>query len=1363
MLTLPIKALILAVIAMSAGARDWYIDPEKGSDETGDGTQGSPFLTINRASTNTLFTAGETIYLAPGDYKVGHAEETVTKNGVSYIDRSRVLLPKRTILDSTLGEAGVEKTRIFGLRVDDPNGYTGSGDGAIRCIHAKAANTHIRNLTLIDGASTWTNAAESADFQTQQGGAIRCVSTSTYLVNCIVTNCSGRGGSIHNATAIRCRIVGNKGRSVLRTGKAYFSFFDGNEIQSGGAVISYSSVVNCTIVNSSSQLYQGNTDNPPYAANCIHALYNGGYGVSGANDTNNYGVTLGSFSATANPFINAFEGDFRLRDCDAVSKTSSSTKDVVRLTDKGDWNLLTAKFTVPDEYAYKGERLHLGCFDAFVPAGGAFNFSQKVQINGKLWPLTDKKSFYMAWPTTYPSYTKALCVTDDPTTKIYNMWRPTGYGGNLYVEPDASGTFLPPADNGVCLSVSAQTATQKLYVDGENPAASDDNPGTEDQPFKTIQAAVDRATSDRPIILVKPGTYTGSHEVVAKNNGKSFTVRAAVAVTNHTCVIRSTGGAGVTFIEGAPDPDTLADETYPGLGPKAVRCIYNYPLNSSGSGQVQGFTLRNGYSDKPDTDLVCRRGGAMLGFSNSLLTLSDSVVSNCFGAESLIDSVFVKRCRIVDNFSANYVLNSSRVVSSVIAGNRSNGNLAGGDTWLYCDTWYGNTSAGSQLAANTYVFNSILDGNGGKQTVAPHEYGGNFAWNFAADDKLPDAFVRADPQFAAPETGDFRPVKGSPVIDNGACGDYISTASQYLCSSDLLCQMPRLTADGVMTPGALQTDFPSAVYIACPNGGLAISGGKVGANLLTGEEAVTITASGTGTRPCVGYTVNGVTNLFANVPSKTITAADLAAADGKITVEAVYTSDWYVNEKTGSDAASGFTPETPFKTLAAALTNALLKAGDTVHAAPGVYREGTIVTPVACSTVTPSRAAVPSGVTLEGADPETTVILGGEQVHCVALPAGARVRNFTLTGAKLARVDYKAGTDYPGESDTGAAAVLGADEATSIAENCIISNNVAFRRAAGLRCTFVRCRILDNLSDTAPAGCYVTCHHCLIDGNRGQYIAMYSSYYNTTFTPDNLGLGGGETPLAYYFSQTGNYHCWENGFRALNTVIPGKVCTNHCYRYCALCSDVETNSKGVYVDAGIAGEGSIITNKAAYTFDEKGFPTKGNPIIDASNLAWVRENMKAGDTLDSDLAGGQRVYNGTLDMGCYEYDWRGDYAKDLSAKRGLRVTEAGTNVVETAEKAVRVSADNDLTALWTSREPVLRDYEMKAQVSGAGTLTVKLNGIVLATVTDADELKTLAFKNDLTANTVEFTFAGEGCADLSGFTRTGNGILLLVR
>ena len=1353
MLTTPIKALTIAVVAMSAGARDWYIDPEKGNDVTGDGTAGSPFLTINRASTNAAFTAGETIYLAPGDYKVGSVEEWVSQKNVEGIfpSLSRVVLPKSAVLESTLGEAGRDVTRIFGRSVDDPNGLDGCGNGAIRCIYAKGKNTHVRNVTLIDGCTTWTNGNGSADFMPQQGGAIRCDSSSVYLVNCVVTNCAGRGGAIHNAMAIRCRVLGCGGQSTLRTGNAYFSFFDGNK--AAGAVISYSSVVNCTLVNSASLQYQGTV----YAANTIHALNSGTLGLPAASGTNNYTVSLAGFSVLQNPFFNVFHGDYRLREADSCllysSTSSSNQKPLENLADKGDWKLLTAKFTVPDEYAYTGERLHLGCFGTAAQSGAGIYVGDKSFINGVKPPLTESKSMYVGFPTNYPTFYKVLPDADHPEWAYYNMWRPSNCGGNLYLEPDGSGCILPPPDTNMMMQVARQAVTETLYVDGENPDASDDNPGTEALPFKTIQAAADAVSTDRPLILVKPGTYMGAHEYKVTNKENTFTLRAAVVLTNHACVVRSTGGAAVTFIKGAPDPDTK------GLGPKAVRCLH--ASSWSGSGQVAGFTLTDGYSDESTANLVCRYGAVAYGEGVSKFTLADCVVTNCHGGDNLIRGVFVKRSRIVGNDSETTLFDNSYASACVFAGNRAETCLLGGDGAIFGSTLFGNACPAIATSANARFFNCLLDGNGARGTAFT-DRGGNFAWNFTDADALPAGIVRKDAFLVDPAHGDFRLSKASPAIDAGATAAEITTAiAPYVSTTDLAYAMPRVT-DGVLTPGARQDDFVPSVCIVCPNGGLAIAGGQAGVNPLTGEEAITITASGTGTRPCVGYTVNGVTNLFANVPSKTITAADLAAADGKITVDAIYTSDWYVDDDNGNDGNSGFTPETPFKTLAAALTNALLKAGDTVHAAPGVYREGTIVTPVANSTVTPSRAAVPSGVTLEGADPETTVILGGEQIHCVALPAGARVRNFTLTGAKLARVNNGAGTDYPGESDTGAAAVLGADEATSVAENCIISNNVAYRRAAGLRCTFVRCRILNNLSDTAPAGCYATYHHCLIDGNRGEYIAMYSSYYNTTFTPDNLLINGGVTSLAYYFSQVNNYHCWENGFRALNSVFPGRVCTNHCYRYCALCSDVKSHN-GPYIDAEVAGEGSILTNKAAYTFDEKGFPTRSNPIIDASNLAWVRESMKAGDTLDSDLSGGQRVYNGTLDIGCYEYDWRGDYAKDLSSKRGLQVTAAGANVVETEEKAVRVSADNDLTALWTSREPVLRDYEMKAQVSGAGTLTVKLNGIVLATVTAADELKTLAFKNDLTANTVEFTFAGEGYADLSGFTRTGNGILLLVR
>ena len=86
---------IMAVLALSASARDWYIDANNGSDETGDGTAEFPFATINRASTNsTALAAGDTIWVCPGTYSTG---AFVDADGVS----NRVYLAKNVNLRAT--------------------------------------------------------------------------------------------------------------------------------------------------------------------------------------------------------------------------------------------------------------------------------------------------------------------------------------------------------------------------------------------------------------------------------------------------------------------------------------------------------------------------------------------------------------------------------------------------------------------------------------------------------------------------------------------------------------------------------------------------------------------------------------------------------------------------------------------------------------------------------------------------------------------------------------------------------------------------------------------------------------------------------------------------------------------------------------------------------------------------------------------------------------------------------------------------------------------------------------------------------------------------------------------------------------
>lgn len=98
---------------LGASARDWYIDANNGNDETGDGTAGFPFATINRASTNsTALAAGDTIWVRPGTYSTG---AYVDADGVS----NRVYIAKDINLRATDPENG----KPFSPKLAKATGY----------------------------------------------------------------------------------------------------------------------------------------------------------------------------------------------------------------------------------------------------------------------------------------------------------------------------------------------------------------------------------------------------------------------------------------------------------------------------------------------------------------------------------------------------------------------------------------------------------------------------------------------------------------------------------------------------------------------------------------------------------------------------------------------------------------------------------------------------------------------------------------------------------------------------------------------------------------------------------------------------------------------------------------------------------------------------------------------------------------------------------------------------------------------------------------------------------------------------------------------------------------------------------------
>ena len=62
--------------------------------------------------------------------------------------------------------------------------------------------------------------------------------------------------------------------------------------------------------------------------------------------------------------------------------------------------------------------------------------------------------------------------------------------------------------------------------------------------------------------------------------------------------------------------------------------------------------------------------------------------------------------------------------------------------------------------------------------------------------------------------------------------------------------------------------------------------------------------------------------------------------------------------------------------------------------------------------------------------------------------------------------------------------------------------------------------------------------------------------------------------------------------------------------------------------------------------DANGMPLKGSIAVDGGDRMWY--DAAAGD---KDVRGGQCVYNGAIDVGAFEYDWRPDYTAQLTESR----------------------------------------------------------------------------------------------------------------
>ena len=916
------------------------------------------------------------------------------------------------------------------------------------------------------------------------------------------------------------------------------------------------------------------------------------------------------------------------------------------------------------------------------------------------------------------------------------------------------GTYFPYCDEtaAVAFPPTGYVSTNSLvyaknvgYVDPTN-GVDDLSQGyglSPEKPFRTLQYAVDRVgtgDSNRAVIYAAAGVY---EEGGAAGYGSN-----RVAILNRS--IRLVGaGAGKSIIRGNYD-DVSEKKAGDGRGPAAMRCVGSY--NSYVA--IEGFTFENGYSSydpKNPTDSAYDYQAGLVLLLGTSSGLPRHVLECTFRggiayrgsalAGDTPSNMCCHRCLFEDcSYLAGGMVRTASAVSCLT---RNCTTSVGGarvfdvDSSLYHTTIDLNASGGGLVAIDSIatILNCVMKGAGESYTTYKSGYRGNVVQNVSISGAVAgSSYVKADPVFVDAANGDYRVGSSSPALTAT-----VRTTDLYRIYPLDYNGKPRRYINGRPVGGAFTEPVQTVVVNSSSYGTSTVTG----TNFVEAGESLAVSYASDGRRHLAGYVIDGetVTNELAQY---VYTAGSEVTTAGAATIAPYFSPHWYVDANNGSDGNNGFTPQTAKRTLAEAMTNCCLLAGDTVHAAAGVYRDGAmeagflvLATP---NTGTLCRLSVPSDITvvadgsveetvIEGlAAPNVSMGLGAGAVRCAAVKTGGRLKGFTLRDGHTGS-ETSAGSNN--KDDVFGGGVLGQNSG-SVVENCTITNCYAVRGGGGTAAKFVNCRIVSNYASATSSALYQSAAYgCFIDDNYGIYqVTRYlSCAYNCTFTERNWGSSRGTKASHYMCDYTGT-------FNLVNSIVLGN--TNY--------------------QAKISAEASLcnLSSPDAAGLDENYRPVKGGAAIDAGSNAGV-----AADLNGVDAAGTQRIDNGTEDIGCYEYDWRADYAADL----GVKVPVAAPGVVEeTAGQSVRLGS-GEMDLLFTGGDPLLAtQYTIPVTVQGAGTLTATLNGEVLTNLTSAAGAANIVFRNRETSNSLVLTYDGddEG-ALLARISRKRNSTVMIFR
>lgn len=1334
-ITIAAVAVMMVVSSFGEEPQTWFV-ATNGVDAVGRGTTAeTPFKTLQFAHDQA--TAGDTVSVAPGVY--GEGEEH-TASGVTF--PTRLIVTKKLFF---VAPGGRDETHIVGRLVNGTYGV-----GAVRGIYVSSAayGTEFHGFTVRDCGNDGSSSSEKG-----YGGGVLVEGNPTqnktasifksYFVDCAFVNCHGFwGGAMYGGTAIRC-------------------FFDRCYGTSFGHTVCGGALWNCVIVNgsgaNSSRPVIGNraiaVNTTVFGCTCrgghgIVKMYNSVFSNHSGNDLfaekegvysspSEYYSCYGKTNTNDRTLFAPALGDFR--------PLAGSALENGGLTEYVTNSIVLPPGTEMKDFYGNAFDLSRATCDAGAVQGtvtavsGYLKFPAKTTVNGWYNSIANAYAFSDVWP-------KTVAVKSSSTTFLRYYYSSNG-GECTCHYPQADGTvhLCFPWDPSVALAPAEQLYENELWCDPTANAATAD--GTEDHPFRTLQAAMDHIAEqklDYVMVRALPGDYS-------EGSTNCYDHERRLLVPAKNVVIKSTAGAAATFIRGRADPDVTADMGYEGCGPKAVGCIAFNGVDSLRA--IQGFTIADGHSQCVDyhTVLNSDQGGAVqMGQVNQCnCQILDCVVTNCNSVRMTMFGGFYVRCRFYDchgyggvsrfgYFSSCYV-DPSTTIGKARSGASANGVFGNSCKTVQC------TAPGTTFFNDQYNHH-YSDVFGSAWAVSENKYWGSVF--SVSGTSLNSTYCIEPASFVNPSTGDYRIFGNTPtalagIFPEGDSADWTSWANRYqaMVSSDLDGNPLQVNPNGRPMPGCYQKP-PYGVYVETDATDVTVNGVATnGGTLLNENEAVVVAVSATPVRNIRGMVVNGVTNLLENSPSVTMTP-DMVSRAGGVYVQQLTDPSWYVNPDVavGDDANNGFSPETPKRTMAGVFGCRVLP-GDTVHAAPGVYDILSMPCPPTASADTlKSRVTVPEGVTLvadEGA--EATIIAGGQDdtengneygmgtnaVRCVYLCQGATIRGFTLAGGHTRYEDASAvhaNVNYAGGG------VFGANRDKCLVENCIISNNWAYGGGGACQVTLVRCRLFENhASGGGGAGTYVSAYGCLVDHSFSGVTAGQAAFYmvgkicNTTIGAHNRNFVDALNNNSIH-NGSGSASCISN------SLILG-FCGNMGNMTATVGNCVFAKGPGglTYdVDSCFVGNGSAELVDSDYRPLLDAFPgiDKGDPMV-----------LGAFDN-GLDLTGGQRVYNGVIDIGAIECDWREVYAKDI--KNCLFVVEvASPGVIESDHHTVTLNGESSLSTIWTQR-PGRKCVTVR--VTGNGTFAVSLNGEVAQEFTYANEDQFFTFSNQLAENRLVFTY-----------------------